>query len=265
MLHGGDIRTLAEQAGLATDELLDCSASINPCGPPLWLRDVVARALDGVLHYPDPQCRALRAAAAARFGCRAGQVLPGAGTEALIDLLPRALGTTRMLLPIPCYNGYHEAARRNGCEILTVTGAAEQGFRVDCARLGSALRDGDLVICGHPANPGGQLLPVDELLPLMRAHRAVTFVIDEAFIELCDRAASLIGCTLPNVLVLRSLTKCFAIPGMRVGLAVGPEELVTPLADAQSSWSVGCVEEAVAVACLGDDEHLRQSRERLRV
>jgi hypothetical protein len=82
MLHGDDLLSLAEQAGLPEDELLDCSASINPLGPSLWLRDVLAR----VAHYPDPHERELLAAASEA-------ILPCPGTEALSHRLPQDLGT----------------------------------------------------------------------------------------------------------------------------------------------------------------------------
>ncbi|NCD26785.1 MAG: hypothetical protein EOL86_14515, partial [Deltaproteobacteria bacterium] len=73
--HGGDIRAAAQALGCAPEEILDFSANINPLGPPAWLRPVVARALTGAAHYPEPRADSLRRAAAERFGLDMSEVV----------------------------------------------------------------------------------------------------------------------------------------------------------------------------------------------
>lgn len=262
MLHGGDILSLAERAGCAPDALLDCSASINPYGPPLWLRDVLARASDALQHYPDPHERELLHAASERFCCAVEAVLPCPGTESLIRRLPQALAAQRLVLPTPCYGGYEQAA--GVCSVLRLPADLAQSFAYDMQAVAQAIRPGDMVLLGHPGNPNGRLLEPEPLRWIMDDNKDVIFVIDEAFIELCDDAPSFVDPERRNLLVLRSLSKCFAIPGLRVGLAIGAESLLQLLRQDRPCWELGTLEQAVASACLYDQQYLEESREQLR-
>jgi histidinol-phosphate/aromatic aminotransferase/cobyric acid decarboxylase-like protein len=127
-------------------ELADFSASINPLGPPDWLRGEVSAALSGLRHYPDPYAGPLCAAAAQRFGCAAGEVVAGNGSTELLDLAP-ALGLTRARCLPPAYGDYRRACELAGLAVdalgLTGRGRSRRPWsarRRGCGSMGRGRR-----------------------------------------------------------------------------------------------------------------------------
>ena len=113
--HGGNITRLARMSGLGKDDVVDFSANINPLGPPDWFRSVVSASLNSVVHYPDPDSTELVDAVAARYGAvETTQVIVGNGSTEIIHLLPRALGVTRAVIPVPSYSDYVASADAAG-------------------------------------------------------------------------------------------------------------------------------------------------------
>ena len=90
--HGGHIRALAAACGRSPEDILDASASLNPLGPPDWLRPVIGAAVSDLVHSPDPDCAELLQAAAIRYGAPATHFVAGNGTSELLFALP---GLTR--------------------------------------------------------------------------------------------------------------------------------------------------------------------------
>jgi adenosylcobyric acid synthase len=272
--HGGNVGRLAESAGLKPDELLDFSASINPLGPPDWLRAVVSAHLAEVARYPDPECTELVAAISARYDVPGDRIVVGNGSAEIIAALPRVLDAQRALIPVPSYTDYALAAGQAGLVVESLPLDPAQGFVPDLDRLESGLEGGEIVFLGHPNNPTGTLWPPEDLESVISRHPRSWFVVDEAFIEFVSeaggstRAASplgrargtLLGANLPNLVVLRSMTKMFAIPGLRLGFAVAPRETASVLRGAMVPWSVNCLAQAVGVVALADREYPSATR-----
>jgi adenosylcobyric acid synthase len=261
--HGGDIRSLAGQAGCMKDELLDFSANINPFGPPDCLRQVVSRSLAEVVHYPDPHCLELRRVIASQFGVASEQVVCGNGSTELLYVLPRALGVCRAVIPIPSYIDYIKAASRAGLEIDTVETNPERGFSVEWDRIEPLLSGEEMLIVGQPGNPSGAMFDPDELLELADRHPSTIFVIDEAFADFLDGYQSLASRGGPNIVVLRSMTKFYAIPGLRLGFALAPARIARQLSDELQPWSVGSLAQAVGSAVLQEDDYAEETRTRV--
>ena len=259
--HGGNLRALAERAGCEPGDLLDFSASINPLGPPDWLREELSRAVSGLAHYPDPDCAELLRSACARFGVDAAEVVPGNGSTEVIFALARALGPRRALIPVPAYTDYARACEASGVEIdnLILNPAAD--FRLDFEELGAAIRPGDMVFLGRPNNPTGAGFSRRDFLALAGAHPRATFVVDEAFIDFTNRE-SLIPERPDNAVIVYSLTKIFAVPGLRLGLGFAEPEAAETVRGAIPPWSVGGLAQAVGARALTDAGYIESSRRR---
>lgn len=250
--HGGNRRALALRAGCSPTALLDFSASINPLGMPPAAQAALVQSLGALADYPDPDCTALRMAVARSLDTAPERVLPGNGSEQLIWWLPRLLGAQRLVVTAPCYLDYRRSAAVWGLEVVPVRLRAEQGFAVDAAEVAEAARDGDLVWLGHPNNPTGRLVDVDAVAAAAVARPAVWWALDEAFIDFTEGARSGVRLGLDNVIVVRSMTKFFALAGLRLGYAVLAPALAAAGRRLLPDWSVSAPAQAAGAAVLSD-------------
>lgn len=263
--HGGNLRELAQAAGVAPESILDFSASINPLGPPEWLRPVISAAIGTLVHYPDPDCAELAQAAAERYGVEADEVVAGNGSTELLYLIPRVLRPARALIPVPSYMDYARAAEAAGAAVIALPLRASENFALDFAALEAALAEhgdaGSLVIIGQPNNPTGMTCDPALLRALAERHTAATFLIDEAFADFVPGLARLAPAPRPdNLIVLLSLTKHYALPGLRLGCAVMQRDTAKRVRAAQPPWSVNALAQAVGAAALRDGDYLERTR-----
>ena len=263
--HGGNLNRLARLAGRAPDEILDFSANINPLGPPEWLRPVISRHVSELVHYPDPEAAGLVAAAARRYGVSPDEILAGNGSTELLYLLAQAAGLPRALIPVPSYTDYARAARLAGMDAIEAPLSGEDGFALDPARLAPLLAaEPAAVFVGRPNNPTGRVCGAPPLRALAEAHPDSLFIVDEAFGDFVEDFESLTARRPPNVAVLLSLTKIFAVPGLRLGCAAANPELVRRVRELQAPWSVNTLAQAVGEAALKDEDYIARSRELVR-
>jgi L-threonine-O-3-phosphate decarboxylase len=239
--------------------VLDFSASINPLGPPAGVLAALRRALASVAHYPDPACTELRERLAARHGVGRDQVVVGNGSSELIHALPRALRARRCAIAEPAYTEYLRASLAAGAD------ADHWLAEGDDFTPGPFDPDGaDLVWLGNPNNPTGQLWERDALLRWIGSHPGVVFAVDEAFLPFLpdDAGLSLVAEVerFPNLVVLRSLTKLYSLPGVRLGYAVTNRELARRLRVQLVPWSVNVFAQEAGLAALDDEAFLRQTR-----
>lgn len=261
--HGGDLRALAAAAGVPPDQLLDFSASINPLGLSPRVAEAIRAALFSVVQYPDPIASALREALAAYHGLSPDQVLPANGSTELIYLVARALAPRRALILHPAFSEYEAALELVGAQLDHELLDEDHGFLPELPRLLPRLPGSDLVILANPNSPAGSLIPKPDLVTLVAAAQAAgaITVVDEAFVDFVEEASlkkELVH--FPRLLLLRSLTKCFALPGLRVGYALGSSHLLARLSGWMGPWSVNALAEAAGIAALSDREYQESSR-----
>ena len=232
--HHGDAET--------APGLLDLAVNVRGTGPPAWLRQVLADSLGGLGAYPDQ--RAAVAAVAARHGRHPDEVLLTAGGAEAFVLLARALRPGRDVRHAVCvhpsFTEPEAALRAAGHEVDRLV--LEPPYL-----LGDVPEEADLVVVGNPTNPTGVLH--DRLERLCRPGRVV--VVDEAFLDAVPgEPGSLAGRgDLPGLVVVRSLTKTWALAGLRVGYLLAPPDLVARLREAQPLWAVSTPGLAALAAC----------------
>jgi cobyric acid synthase CobQ/L-threonine-O-3-phosphate decarboxylase len=258
--HGGNLQQLALAAGKPAGEILDFSANINPLGPPEWLRPLISAHVGGLVHYPDPACTALVGAFAARFGVAAEEVLMGNGSTELLYLLPGILGKARALIPVPAYVDYERAAALAGLAVEHLPLEEARNFVPDPGALEKALRGDELLLLGSPNNPTGRSVPAAALRELAQSHPRTAFVIDEAFADFTAAESLLAGKRPENLIVLRSLTKFYAIPGLRLGGVVAAPAIIRRLRERIPPWSVNTLAQAVGAAALADHDYGEKTR-----
>ncbi len=260
--HGGELFRIARQLGVAPKDCLDFSASINPLGIPPGVMAAVQESLADLMHYPEADAGALIADLAAHHAIPAEHLLVGNGSTELLYLLPRVFRPRRALLPCPAFSEYERSLALAGSAIDLLPLDPKENFRLDPERLLRRLEpDTDLIFLASPANPSGMAMKVEDVCAIAAAVRSQAVVaVDEAFIDFCPEVSA-IQCVaeFPNLYVFRSLTKFYAIPGLRVGYMAGPVRGIARLATAQPPWSVSTPSLAAARACLAEEEYRRRS------
>ena len=191
-------------------------------GPPEELRMIISRSVENLINYPDPCSQGLLSRLSEVYGIEKDQLLFANGSTEIIYALPRALKVKRAVIPVPSYLDYHRAAELAGLGIISPSLSEETGFRVDFSELENLLQDGDILFLGRPNNPTGVSFGQSEFLDMVTRFPEVFFAVDESFYEFIDSASGLITKEIPaNLIVFRSLTKFYAIPGLRLGFAAG--------------------------------------------
>lgn len=248
--HGGNRREARAAYGLT--QLLDFSASINPLGHPEGLREHVNERWDEVLHYPERGAPEVTAALAQHYRVPVEGVLVGSGSAEPIDLALRTLEPGRLVLCPPDFGLYEELAPP-GVPVERVPRLAARGFALDVAALADTVAPRDLVLFSNPGNPCGLAAARDQVLSLLDRCASVgaTLAVDEAFADFCPPHSVLAEAGRhPNLLVFRSLTKFFGIPGLRLGFAVAPPPVRAMLASRQVPWSVSAPAQEAGLYCL---------------
>lgn len=258
--HGGNLRVLSQRAGVPQDRLLDFSANINPLGPPDWLRPLIESRISDLVHYPDPDATELVAAIAALHRIPTDQILVGNGATELLHLLPRALGCTSLLVPMPSYADYAEPARLLGLPVVPLMLSPDNNFALEPDMLVPLLKPGQLVLLGQPNNPTGRTFTAKALRQIAVQHSATLFAVDESFIGFTDGSQSLQPERPDNLLVLTSLTKLYAIPGLRLGYLTGSSRHISQLRNYLPDWTVNSLAQAVGARAVQDVDYLQRTR-----
>jgi threonine-phosphate decarboxylase len=241
--HGGLIKKYLEETG---KQAIDFSASLNPFIPPLkW--EFPPCVLD---HYPDDSYSMLKKTIGNIFNRTPDEIAVGNGSIELIRTFCQVIFRNGggALIDTPTFSEYLLSTELAG------------GHRVKGKEVAAVA-----FIC-NPNNPTGVLRKKAELADLVHKHtRNGTYVfLDEAFIELADPEQSLVDFRDPRLLILRSLTKCFAVPGLRFGYAIGDPSLISRLEIARPPWSVNAFAEHFALQAFSHYHELAASREKIR-
>jgi histidinol-phosphate aminotransferase len=220
--------------------LLDLAVNVRGDQPPAWLLGRLERALRQLARYPDP-APATRTVAA-RHGRDSDEVLLTAGGAEAFVLLARALRPRHAVCVHPSFTEPEAALRAAGHEVHRLV--LEPPYVLDPAQVPD---EADLVVVGNPTNPTGVVH--ERLGELCRPGRVT--VVDEAFMDsVPGEPDSLSGRRLPGLVVVRSLTKTWALAGLRVGYLLAEPETVALLREAQPLWSVSTPALAALDACL---------------
>jgi histidinol-phosphate aminotransferase len=227
---------------------LDFAVNIVPGGPAAGLKDELAAALDRVSSYPDQSEAA--AALAERHGRLPEEVLPLNGAAEAFWLLAACLRPRRAVVVYPAFTEPEVALLAHGRPLERVF-RDPKDFSLDPRAIPE---EADLVFVGNPNNPTGNLDPARILEGLARPGRVL--VVDEAFMEFSPgEPESLAGRSdLPGLVVIRSLTKAWSIPGIRAGYLLGPAGLVETLQAVRQPWAVNALACAALASCARDRE-----------
>lgn len=243
--HGGDLFAVARAHGWDWREALDLSASINPLGPSPKVRAAVEAALDRIPHYPETEPVQLRAELARLWAVGPENILLGNGATDLLHFYAREARHKKTTLTVPTFSEFHRAYP----DAEHVSWGDPIGWP-----------DDGLLVITQPNSPTGECMGHQELTA-MAVSRSGTLLIDESFIDFTTEPSAVKLAKLrDNVLVLRSLTKFYALPGLRIGALIGSKATIDRLRPRREPWTVNVLAEAGARAAVADHAHAELAR-----
>jgi threonine-phosphate decarboxylase len=262
-IHGGNIYEVGQQYKLRPEMILDFSSNINPLGPSPRVLRALRSHLRWISRYPEINAGSLRRDLARAHDLPEETLVVGNGSTALIYRLPAVLRAKTALVLHPTFSEYERAFGLGGCRVDTLLRAEEQGFGPPWLRLFEMLRRGyDAVLLCNPNNPTGDVIAPAELGEFIEeAGRLGTVVIvDEAFMDFHEEA-SLKHEVLRrgNLIVLRSMTKCFALAGLRLGFLAASAPLAKRVREADEPWAVSALAQIAGRESLKDRNYLRRT------
>ncbi len=246
------------------NEIIDFSVNLNPYGPPDFVSDAIKEAIEGINLYPDTECGELREKISQKFGCEADEVLVGAGVSELIQLVALSFVKNRVLMPKHTYGEYEVAARMMDAKIKRIE---MPSLRINPELIVEKMKTDDVVFLCNPNNPTGQYLGKNEVEQIIEEVERVDalVVIDEAYVDFVRNAFPSHNFSTKNMIIFRSLTKSFAIPGVRIGYAISSEANIKEMRKIKVPWSVSVFAEKIGAAVIGieGDDFLAKTREKM--
>lgn len=253
--HGGDLKGFAAVAGFPLSEVVDFATNINPLGPSERVEVLYHRLAPEIKNYPDPYATDLVEALAKEHSLTSSQIMVGNGSLSLLDLVIRVLKPNRATLLEPCFSEYRRFLELSEAKIETIYLSEIDDFTFPFETIISSLQKTDLLLLGFPNNPTGTSLSFDQIKLLMETAEQTNtwFVVDEAFIDWRpEKSIVSLVTQYKKTILIRSLTKFYALAGIRVGYACANEATLSQIQKYQETWSCNIIAQKLGVVALAD-------------
>lgn len=248
-------------------DILDFSININPLGMPQVLKKNLLQSLDQLGTYPEITGETARKKIASDIGMPPENIILGNGAIELIYLFARAIKPKSALIPVPTFNEYQRALKMNGCpEISEFLLSPDNGFSLDIEALAEQAKDSspEVVYLCNPTNPTGRLYSKAFIKELIDAFPKETiWFIDESFIEFSgiETCLDIVQNSEHPIFLLRSLTKFFGVPGLRIGYGVGSKALICAMEAHKEPWTINALALAAAMCVYDDKDYINNTRD----
>ncbi|NEU31059.1 threonine-phosphate decarboxylase [bacterium LRH843] len=261
--HGANPHQLAKALGIELPQRVeDFSENTNPFGPPVVLLKMDQHELVSTMKaYPDPHVTDLTKQLAENNDVHMSNVLVGNGAAELIFLLASLFRKKRVKIIEPAFSEYRDACVAFECVVESVV--LEEPWELGEEHLSGLMEQTDLLFLCSPNNPTGARYQKDIIVSLLKgAEKEKTYVvIDEAFYDFCEEQEGLQDLlhSFSYLILLRSMTKMYAIAGLRLGYVLASEKIISQLKKLQPPWSVNGFAQKVGLSLLEEDSFARQS------
>ncbi|MEL6930591.1 MAG: aminotransferase class I/II-fold pyridoxal phosphate-dependent enzyme [Cyanobacteria bacterium J06600_6] len=256
--HGGNLNWAATIAGCPISALTDFSASINPLGTPQSSITAIVNSTSELTAYPDPEYTELRSHLAPHHQIDPQFILPGNGSAELLTWAGRELAQQNFTYIVtPAFSDYQRALNTFNSKIIPCP------LKLSAPNLPipPSPHTNSGLLLNNPHNPTGKLWTKSEIMPYLDQFSLV--VIDEAFMDFLtptqDQSLIPLVREYPNLVILRSLTKFYSLPGLRIGYAIAHPERLKKWQQWRDPWSVNTLAAAATAAALQDKEFQQQT------
>lgn len=264
--HGGINHAELKKLGISPEDVLDFSVSTNPFGPPPGIKEAVNQA--SISRYPDSESTELKLVLAKKLNVSTDNILIGNGSTELIRLVATAYFSPDypVVIPQPTYGEYETACQIAGACVLRIIMSEETKFRLNVAETVDLIRKRQpkgIFLC-NPNNPTGQYLSREEVTKILSAARNNLVILDEAYIAFTeDMWSSLDFVCQSNLVILRSMTKDYALAGLRLGYALAAESIISVLSRVKPPWNVSSTAQAAGVFTIKTYGYIEECRKKI--
>ncbi len=264
--HGGNIYKQAKALNSQEEDIIDFSANINPLGIPASFKRVLIQQLECIVNYPDPDYTALVQSIADYEKVRREEIIVGNGATEVIYEIIETLKPKKSLVGVPTFSEYERALKRINCDVEYFYLKEEVDFQIDESFLKKIDESIDLIILCNPNNPTSQLIDRGILREVLERCRenAISLMIDEAFIDFVKdgKKETLIPYinNYKNLYIIRSLTKFFAVPGLRIGYGISSnKDILRKIVETKQPWTINSFAALAGEIVLKDSTYIEES------
>lgn len=262
--HGANPHSVYEKLGIALpNRILDFSENVNPAGPPQSVITSWPTLVDKLSVYPDPTGEPFLTAAATYHGVAQNTIFIGNGAAEILALLAQRYRERRAIIVHPTFSEYESTLDGTGATIIHIIAKESTQFALPVAEILEAMKEADVLYLCTPTNPTGILPNRADLIEIIRHGKEVhcDVVLDEAFIDFVDESYSFIPEVVenPHLIILRSMTKMYAIPGIRLGYVIANPMLINEINSVAPHWNVNGMAAHIGTLCLQEEEYRQQA------
>ncbi len=262
--HGGNPYDVYRRLGIEPRSFVDFSVNINPLGPPRFVKDRWSDLYGDIMEYPSVGGEGIRTYYAGKYNLDPATVFPGNGASDVLYSLFQALSPKCTAIIVPSYHDYTRAAELCGSEIRPIPLLPEQDFVCPSeAVLSEYLKGSNVFVMGNPNNPTGTFLRRESILSLAETYTDIWFIVDESFSGFLpspqDVSLLYLDRIPENIILIQSLTKLYALPGLRLGAAVASPEIVERLEAQAVPWRVNKLADSIAYELSHCDDYERET------
>ncbi|EGA88323.1 threonine-phosphate decarboxylase [Planococcus donghaensis MPA1U2] len=253
--HGANPLRLYNQAGISPPkQLIDFSENVHPFGPPAFLKEQWSEMYALIGSYPDPDGEPFRTSVAQFHQVDVDQVATGNGAAEVFTWLAKRYRNQQVVLVEPAFSEYRQTLEAENVEIQTIQLQPRNDWMLTLESIQTTISGCKALYICNPHNPTGVFIHIKKLRQIAKTclEHDCELVLDEAFIDFIGEEASFIPFLheFPNVIIVRSMTKMYAIPGLRLGYVVSQRRTIVQLKKGAAHWNVNALSAAIGASCL---------------
>lgn len=266
--HGANLFDLSNKLNVNEDEFLDFSSNINPFGACPNAKEAVISNIDKVSIYPDVNYLSLKTSISNYCRCKTEHILLGSGSTELISTFIEIIKPKNALIISPTYSEYERELKKSSCNISYYFAKKEDDFKIDVEDLIHTINDDlyDLVVICNPNNPTGFAFTQEEIKEILK-YCSTYIMLDETYVEFIDTnvfsSTPLID-RFSNLFIIRSTSKFFSAPGIRLGYALtSDKEVLKKMNDNLDLWNINIFASLMGEVMFNDLEYIYSSLEKI--
>ncbi len=269
VFHGSDIEVIEKLYNVSKDEIINYSSNVNPLGMPTSVKKAIVSNIDALESYADRENSKLKEAISKYVDCNTNNIAIGNGVSEVMKIFIKTINPKNALIIAPTYSEYEKELKSIPSKVDYFQLKKEENFLLSTKDLQEKLKGGyDLFVICNPNNPTSTIIDIKKMEEIVSycKENNIFVLVDETYIEFVKEYKSSIllvaNSLYDNLIVLRGVSKFFALPGIRFGYGItNNEQLLEKVLGQINTWSVNSLVEPSFIALSEDIEYIKSTNE----